>query len=152
MHMPPRLGDIRMWATRLHIFGDTAEEEKLLSAANQKIAGLPIPTDVMPAEEQLMLLGIARDNEEASLMVFGPRGERPPPQLYSAPDPEEDPEAERAMEHLASLAGIVYFYHHSISSLSRFLIRIFCIPSSSIFTNYISYYVSATSNFISKWI
>ena len=46
MNMPPRLGDIRMWAMRLHIYGDTEEEEKLLNAANQKIAGLPVPTDV----------------------------------------------------------------------------------------------------------
>lgn len=105
MNMPPRLSDIRMWATRLHIFGDTPEEEKLLSAANQMIAGLPIPVDVMPAEEQLMLLGMAKNNDEASLIVLGPQGgERPMPQLYSAPDPTEDPEAERAMEHLALLA------------------------------------------------
>ena len=93
-----------MWATRLHIFGDSPEEEKLISAANQMIAGLPIPTDVMSAEEQLMLLGVAKTNDEASLMVLGPKGDRPPPQLYSAPDPKEDPEAERAMEHLALLA------------------------------------------------
>jgi hypothetical protein len=94
-----------MWATRLHIFGDTTEEEKLLSAANQMIAGLPIPVDVMPAEEQLMLLGMAKNSDEASLIVLGPQGgEQPKPQLYSAPDPSEDPEAERAMEHLAFLA------------------------------------------------
>ena len=52
-----------------------------------------------------MLLGEARDYEEASLMVFGKDGsERPPPQLYTAPDPTEDPEAQRVMEHLSSLA------------------------------------------------
>lgn len=32
---------------------------------------------------------------------------RPPPQLYAAPDPEEDPEAQKAMENLASLAAQV---------------------------------------------
>lgn len=39
-------------------------------------------------------------------MVAGGR-ERPPPQLYTAPDPEEDPEAQRAMENLATLAAQV---------------------------------------------
>ena len=105
MNMPPRLGDIRMWAHRLHIYGDTEEEERLLNLANQRIAGLPVSTDIMPAEEQLMLLGMARDNDEASLMLFGEDSdERPAPQLYSAPDPKEDPEARRAMENLAFLA------------------------------------------------
>lgn len=105
MNMPPRLGDIRMWASRLHIFGDTEEEEKLLNLANQRIAGLPVSTDIMPAEEQLMLLGMARDSDEANLMLFGEHvHEKPNPQLYSAPDPKEDPEAQRAMENLASLA------------------------------------------------
>jgi len=103
MNLPPRLQEIRMWATRLHLYGDR-EEMKLLSAANQIIAGLPIPVEEMPAEEQLMLLGIARDNEHAALMVQGPAADRPIPQLYSAPDPDEDPEAKRAMEHLAYFA------------------------------------------------
>jgi hypothetical protein len=39
-------------------------------------------------------------------MVAG-GGARPPPQLYSAPDPEEDPEAQKAMENLATLAAQV---------------------------------------------
>lgn len=47
-----------MWATRLHLYGGK-EEMALLSAANQLIAGLPISVDDMPAEEQLMLMGIA---------------------------------------------------------------------------------------------
>lgn len=49
-------------------------------------------------------MGVARDNVEAALIATGPQGDRPPPQLYSAPDPEEDHEAERAMENLAYLA------------------------------------------------
>lgn len=49
-------------------------------------------------------MGIARDNTEAALIASGPRGERPAPQLYTAPDPTEDPEADRAMQHLATLA------------------------------------------------
>jgi hypothetical protein len=92
-----------MWASRLHIFGDDMEETKRISAANALAAGLPVSTDVMSAEEQLMLLGLAQDNHEASLMITG-RKESVAPQLYSAPDPGEDPEAQKAMEHLATLA------------------------------------------------
>lgn len=46
------------------------------------------------------LLGVARDSADvAALIAAGPttgaNGEAPPPpQLYSAPDPEEDPEAQ----------------------------------------------------------
>ena len=50
-----------------------------------------------------MLLGLAQDNAQASLMVTG-RREATAPQLYAAPDPGEDPEAQKAMEHLATLA------------------------------------------------
>lgn len=53
MNLPPRLQELRMWATRLHLYGG-AEEMALISNANQMIAGLPIPVDQMPAEEQLM--------------------------------------------------------------------------------------------------
>ena len=53
MNLPPRLQELRMWATRLHLYGG-AEEMALISNANQLIAGLPIPVDQMPAEEQLM--------------------------------------------------------------------------------------------------
>lgn len=48
-------------------------------------------------------MGVARDNIEAALITAGPK-ERPAPQLYTAPDPTEDPEADRAMQHLATLA------------------------------------------------
>jgi hypothetical protein len=53
MNLPPRLQELRMWATRLHLYGGS-EEMALISQANQLIAGLPIPIDQMPAEEQLM--------------------------------------------------------------------------------------------------
>lgn len=66
----------------------------------------------MAPEEQLMLLGLAQDNQAAALMLTGNQ-ERPPPQLYTAPDPEEDPEAQRAMENLAALAMQV---HRVVSS------------------------------------
>ncbi len=55
---------------------------------------MQVPTDQIPAEEQLMLLGLARTNAEASALVVG-NVNKLPPQLYSAPDPEEDPEAQR---------------------------------------------------------
>ncbi len=61
----------------------------------------------MSAEEQLMLLGEADDAEEALALVLGSENAAgaAPPQLYAAPDPEEDPEAKRAMEELAFLAA-----------------------------------------------
>ncbi len=49
-------------------------------------------------------LGIARDSIEAALIASGPQGDRPAPQLYTAPDPTEDWEADRAMQNLATLA------------------------------------------------
>lgn len=53
MNLPPRMQELRMWANRLHIYGGE-EEQKLISQANSIIAGLPLPVDQMPAEEQLM--------------------------------------------------------------------------------------------------
>jgi hypothetical protein len=103
MNLPPRMQELRMWATRLHLYGGQ-EEMALISGANSVLAGLPIPVDQMPAEEQLMYLGVARDNIEAALIAAGPQGDRPPPQLYTAPDPTEDWEADRAMQHLATFA------------------------------------------------
>lgn len=51
------------------------------------------------------MLGIAKNADEAALIVAGPNPtERPPPQLYAAPDPDEDHEARRGMENLALLA------------------------------------------------
>eukprot|EP01036_Dinobryon_divergens_P028302 gene28302-37233_t len=48
-------------------------------------------------------MGVARDNIEAALIATGP-AEKIAPQLYMAPDPEEDHEARRSMENLALLA------------------------------------------------
>ena len=42
MNLPPRLGELQMWASRLHIFGDGQEETKRISAANALAAGLPV--------------------------------------------------------------------------------------------------------------
>ena len=70
----------------------------------QLLAGLPVSTEEIPAEDQLMLMGMAETNEQAMLIVSNGR-ERPRPQLYEAPNPEEDPEAQRGMENLATLAA-----------------------------------------------
>ena len=35
MNLPPRVGELRMWATRLHLYGDDEEEQKRLSSTNQ---------------------------------------------------------------------------------------------------------------------
>jgi hypothetical protein len=53
LNLPPRMQELRMWATRLHLYGGK-EEMDLLSSANKAIAGLPLSVDQMPAEEQLM--------------------------------------------------------------------------------------------------
>ena len=108
MNLPPRMQELRMWATRLHLYGAEPEEARLQSAVNHVIAGLPIPVEDMSAEEQLMLMGAAGSTSEAAVMLRsgGNNGEAPaPPQLYSAPDAQEDPEAQRAMEELAFLAA-----------------------------------------------
>ena len=108
MNLPPRLGELSQWANRLHLYGDDDDEKEKLSAANQLLAGLPVSTDDIPAVDQLMLLGIADTNDEAMQLVVGQQHEvNYRPQLYSAPDPEEDPEAQRAMENLATLAAQV---------------------------------------------
>ena len=59
-----------------------------------------MPVDQMPAEEQLALLGINPSSLIPSSKDGAPDEHRPSPQLYSAPDPEEDPQAQRAMESL----------------------------------------------------
>ena len=102
-------------ANKLHLFGDDKEEQKKMSAANTLAAGLPLPEDVMSHQEQLLLLGLAKDNEEAEAMLKRAGAQvalssasndqrREAPTLYTAPDPNEDPEAKRAMEELAVLA------------------------------------------------
>ncbi len=35
MNLPPRAGELRLWANRLHLYGDDEEEQKRLSSANQ---------------------------------------------------------------------------------------------------------------------
>jgi hypothetical protein len=83
-----------------------------------------------------MLLGMADSSEEATKMVMIGQKERPPPQLYTgndicfyiyflkqfiAPDPDEDPEAQKAMENLATLAAQVF----TVISSGIFVVCIF---------------------------
>ena len=35
MNLPPRVGELRMWATRLHLYGDDEEEQKRISSNNE---------------------------------------------------------------------------------------------------------------------
>ena len=54
--------------------------------------------------EQVMLLGYASTPEEAQLIVYGgPKPEQNPEdvQLYTAPDPEDDERAQKAIEEMA---------------------------------------------------
>ena len=108
MNLPPRSQELRIWASRLHLYG-TGEEEKLQSVANHIIAGLPIPVDEMPAEEQLMLMGVADSADDAAALILSGSTKAgipaAAPQLYSAPDATDDPEAQRVMEELAYLAA-----------------------------------------------
>ncbi len=133
MNLPPRLQDLRVHATRLHLYGDTLTEMERLNQANSLIAGLPFKETDMPAEEQMMLLGMARTPAEAQRKIGLPNTVQTvdidkdgigsencndnldlddiididmiKPQLYDAADPNDDPEAKRAMENLAALAA-----------------------------------------------
>ena len=49
------MSDLWRMTDSLHLFGDDEEEQNLLSRSNTKVAGLPLPTDQVTAEEQLML-------------------------------------------------------------------------------------------------
>jgi len=113
MNLPPRMTELINVANKLHLFGDDKEERKKMSAANTLGAGLPLSEDVMSHEEQLLLLGLAQDVDDAKAMLKASStavsvnvdtASREAPTLYSAPDPSEDPEAKKAMEELATLA------------------------------------------------
>ena len=106
MKLPPKQSDLWRIANKLQLFGEEfdEEEQKAISKANaQLIRSLPLPIDQVSAEEQLMLLGRASTAEEAALIVSGGRtpNEQEVGQLYTAPDPEEDPRAAKAIEEMA---------------------------------------------------
>jgi hypothetical protein len=106
MKMPPKQSDLYRVANKLQLYGEEwdEEEQKIISSVNANIIKqLPYSVDMVPAEEQLMLLGHANTAEEASLILTGGRKSTIKPQLYSAPDPEEDERAARAIEEMADL-------------------------------------------------
>ena len=125
LNLPGRLSDIRSAAMQLHLYGDSPEEADRLSKANTLIRQLPVSTETIDPETQLMMLGMAADIEEATEMIkkaapkksdgdiAGPivataldgSSEAVRPQLYDAPDPEEDDMAKMQMERLAMLAA-----------------------------------------------
>eukprot|EP00949_MAST-11_sp_MAST-11-sp1_P001194 g1194.t1 len=94
MKYPPSQSDLWRIANKLHLYGEEwdEDEQKAISNSNRILSGLPMPTDMVSAEEQLMLLGHASTPEEAQLIVYGgPKKEVRPEnvQLYTAPDPED---------------------------------------------------------------
>jgi hypothetical protein len=106
MKLPPKQSDLWRIANKLQLFGEEwdEEEQKAISQANaQLIKSLPLPIDQVSAEEQLMLLGMASTAEEAALIVSGGRtpNQQEVGQLYTAPDPEEDERAAKAIEEMA---------------------------------------------------
>ena len=106
MKLPPKQSDLWRIANKLQLFGEEwdEDEQKAISQANaQLIRSLPLPVDQVSAEEQLMLLGKASTAEEAALILSGGRqpSQQEVGQLYTAPDPEEDERAARAIEEMA---------------------------------------------------
>jgi hypothetical protein len=41
MNLPPRVGELRLWATRLHLYGDDEEEQKRISSNNEVSSSSP---------------------------------------------------------------------------------------------------------------
>jgi hypothetical protein len=72
---------------------------------NINVKGLPLSLDQASVEEQLMLLGYAKTEEEAALIAYGGkkkmRDKNKVPQLYTALDPEEDERAMKAVEEMS---------------------------------------------------
>ncbi len=70
---------------------DRPENARLLQA-------LPMPTDEATAEEQLVLMGYAKDEAGASLLLTGQANTPRPAMLYTAPELDENPHAENAIQ------------------------------------------------------
>ena len=76
------------------------------------IDALPMSTDEVSAEEQLMLLGMAEDEEAAQVML----GQTPKSRssngeaalIYSAPELDENPHAENAFQDIADATVQLY--------------------------------------------
>merc|ERR1711865_981520 len=104
MKYPPKQSDLWRLANKLQLYGEEwdEEEQKAISGSNAALSGLPFSTDMVSAEEQLMLMGRASTEEEAQVMIYGAaRDTTKVAQLYTAPDPEDDERAAKAMEEMA---------------------------------------------------
>ena len=107
MKLPPKQSDLWRLADKLHLYGEEwdEEEQKAIAGMNINVKGLPLPLEQASVEEQLMLLGYAKTEEEAQLIAYGgkmkTRNKDEKPQLYSALDPEEDERAKKAMEEMS---------------------------------------------------
>ena len=104
MKYPPKQSDLWRLANKLQLYGEEwdEEEQKAISANNAALSGLPFSTDMVSAEEQLMLMGRASTEEEAQIMIYGQaRDSTQVAQLYTAPDPEDDERVAKAMEEMA---------------------------------------------------
>ncbi len=106
MKLPPKQSDLWRLADKLHLYGEEwdEEEQKRIAGMNINVKGLPLPLEKASIEEQLMLLGYAKTEEEAALMAYGEKGRKDPnktPQLYTALDPEEDERAMKAIEEMS---------------------------------------------------
>merc|ERR1719421_2279816 len=107
MKLPPKQSDLWRLADKLHLYGEEwdEEEQKAIAGMNINVKGLPLSLEQASVEEQLMLLGYAKTEEEAALIAYGgkkkARDPNKAPQLYSALDPEEDERAKKAIEEMA---------------------------------------------------
>ena len=105
MKLPPKQSDLWRLADKLHLYGEEwdEEEQKKIAGRNINLKGLPLPLEQASVEEQLMLLGYAKTEEEAALMAYGKDAKKlgEKPELYTALDPEEDERAMKASEEMS---------------------------------------------------
>ena len=93
----------KMPTTAAFIGGKTTEAGKKL------IASLPLPASKVAPEEQLMLLGMAKDVEEAEIMLTGQvSGSHQPAMIYTAPEVDENPHAKNAFEDISDYTVQLY--------------------------------------------
>jgi len=127
IHLPPKQSDLWRSAKELNLYGyeDDDDEEELMSGqdsgrkgpggyspeAQRIIDALPMSTDDVSAEEQLMLLGMAESEEAAQVML----GQSPRQNsgdsaalIYSAPEIDENPHAENAFQDIADATVQLY--------------------------------------------
>lgn len=124
MKLPPRLSTIKTQVLRLHIYGDDVAEQSSLNNANKLLSGMWVDTD-MDLDAQLELMGLSdidKDDDDEDdgisdleriqqqLSIVSTDGSSNSnsfikPQLYSAPDPEEDEQTKRFMENLSLSAA-----------------------------------------------